>query len=45
MASDWGRKAKDIASTIGDKVGTTKEALKRGAESVRDTYKEKKDEA
>jgi len=45
MASEWGKKAKDIASTIGDKVGTTKEALKRGADAVKETYKDKPGEA
>jgi gas vesicle protein len=45
LATDFTKKAKDLAGTFGDKVTTTKEALKRGGEAVKETYKEKAAEA
>jgi gas vesicle protein len=39
IAGDFTKKAKDLASTFGDKVTTTKDALKRGADAVKETYK------
>jgi gas vesicle protein len=39
IAGDFTKKAKDLASTFGDKVTTTKEAIKHGADAVKETYK------
>lgn len=39
IAGDFTKKAKDLASTFGDKVHTTKDAIKRGADAVKETYK------
>ena len=43
IAGDFTKKAKDLATTFGDKVSTTKEALKRGTKAAKETYKEKQE--
>ena len=43
IAGDFTKKAKDLATTFGDKVSTTKDAIKRGTQAAKETYKEQQE--